>query len=137
MFRIATSALTIALALGTLAAAGGPRGETIGHTDPRARPFVYVLLAAADDDPELFKFAFSQDVKARVKDGEWAEGLAAYRKQLRDELGDFKFADVAKVRFVFEGDATTGRLGVVGKDGKVRGRLRIIKEGAAWKINER
>lgn len=130
-------ALALAVASFATAAPAQEKGQQIDSKDPRSRPMVYALLATVDSDLELFKFAFSKQVRERIKDEEWPKGLEVYRRQLRGQLGDYKLGDIAAARFQFSGDDKSGRIGVMNKEGKVEGTLRLVKEEGAWKLNER
>ena len=111
--------------------------QVVDAKDPRARPFVYVMIASIDSDMELFKFAFSNRIRNSITEQGWPKGLAVYQKELREKLGNYKISDISMMKFQFSGNEKEGGIGVVGKNGKAFGRMRLIKEGGAWKFNER
>ena len=111
--------------------------QVVDAKDPRARPFVYVMIASIDSDMELFKFAFSNRIRNSIKEQDWPKGLAVYQKQLRGKFGNYKISDIPMMKFQFSGNEKEGGIGDVEKNGKAFGRMRLIKEGGGWKFNER
>ena len=99
---------------------------------PQSTPFENVLKALTKNKPLLFKNSFSQ----RVIDGEedltvWAERIEEGQRKFGRRFPDYRIKD-----FKYGFDAAESKL-IVYYKGEESFRMKVVKEGGQWKLNEK
>jgi hypothetical protein len=100
---------------------------------PQIKPVSAWLQAVKTGDKAQLKTVFSQRMQISHAEMGWDKVMKAYQDVFKEEFGDYKLEDFT---FEFEGNEQTGKVSIVRKGKKLPG-LRVIKEGANWKVNER
>jgi hypothetical protein len=100
---------------------------------PQAKPVFAWLQAVKTGDKAQLKALFSQRMQTRHAETGWDKIMNTYQEVFKAEFGDYKLAEFT---FEFKGDDKKGQVFVIHKGKKTPG-LRVIKEGADWKVNER
>lgn len=98
----------------------------------QSKPFEQVLKALKKDKPELFMNSFS----ARIVDGEtdlavWTERIEEGQRKFGRRFPDYRIKD-----FKYGFDAAESKL-IVYYKGEEKFRMKVVKEGGKWKLNER
>jgi uncharacterized protein YlxW (UPF0749 family) len=96
-------------------------------------PMIAILEAAKHSDTTQFREAYSSRIRQDPGQQDWSKNLQEAQTTLKEKFGDYQLSDFA---FSFEGDDQKGKLGVSFK-GKQQFALAIVKEGGAWKLDER
>ena len=126
MFAVSTLLLAGCYTAHQAAQSGEPRRET-------SAPLVAILKAAKKSDAAAFRDAYSTRIHLEDQQTDWERNLREAQATLKQKFGDYRITDFA---FSFEGDATTGKLEVSFK-GKAQFAIAVVKEGGAWKLDER
>ena len=100
---------------------------------PQAVPVGNWAEACTTSDVELLKTVFSSRMRTVFAKAGWEETLKTYVKLFAEDFGDY---DLADFEYGYEGDDAHGEV-LVSFQGKRHGRLRVIKEDGAGKIDER
>lgn len=129
------SALLLSLILNLSLVAGWPQaGPDEAHNIvPPAQPVVRWLKAVKAGDQKLLKTVFSETMRKEFDEVGWDKVLKTYQEVFGREIGDYKLEEFA---FEYTGGEDEGEVLVVHKGKKFPG-LRVIKEQAGWKVNER
>jgi len=98
----------------------------------QSKPFEQVLKALKKDKPELFMNSFS----ARIVDGEtdlavWSERIEEGQRKFGRRFPDYRIKD-----FKYGFDAAESKL-IVYYKGEESFRMKVVKEGGQWKLNEK
>ncbi len=101
---------------------------------PQAQPIQDLLVAVKTGDQALLKSVFSEQLQARIGHAGWKKPLAEYTRGFEADFGDFEIADFS---YRFEGDAEAGMVFITVAGKPTPGGLLVIREGDAWKMNER
>ena len=100
---------------------------------PQARPILAWFEAVKRGDREQLESVFSVRMRERFEKMGWEEAMREYQAVFKHFLGDYHLDAFA---FSFTGGEQEGKVAVVYEDKEYRG-LRVIKEEADWKVNER
>lgn len=100
---------------------------------PQARPVFAWFQAVKAGDKAQLKTVFSQRMQTEHAKMGWDKVLKMYQDVFKKDFGDYKLDEFS---FEFNGDDKKGEVLTV-HNGKKLGELRVIKEGADWKVNER
>lgn len=98
----------------------------------QSKPFEQVLKALKKDKPELFMNSFS----ARIIDGEtdlavWSERIEEGQRKFGRRFPDYRIKD-----FKYGFDAAESKL-IIHYKGDETFRMKVVKEGGKWKLNEK
>lgn len=91
-----------------------------------------LLLAAREQDLELFKSAYSMPLRVRLDRLGWERMLRHYGQSFRRQFGDYSLDDF---ECSFEGDEARGQVTIVFK-GQPLPPLSVVREGEAWKLDQ-
>jgi hypothetical protein len=91
------------------------------------------LRAVKSGDQEQLKTVFSERTRKQFEEEGWDKVLKMYQEVFNKQFGDYRPEDFA---FQFAGGETAGEVFILHKGKKLPG-LRVIKEGTAWKVDER
>jgi len=94
---------------------------------------IAILEAAKHSDPTKFSEAYSSRIRQDSGRPDWSKNLQEAQTTLKEKFGDYRLSDF---RFVFEGDEQKGKLGISFK-GKYQFAIAVVKEGGAWRLDER
>ncbi len=103
------------------------------ENSPQAQPILTWLKSVKDGDEKKLETVFSVKLRKQIAAGGWDKALKTYQTVFKQEFGNYELEDFG---FEFTGDERKGKVSVVFKTKKLPG-LRVIKEGAVWKVNER
>ena len=98
-----------------------------------AAPIVAILEAAKHSDTTQFREAYSSRIRQETGQQDWSENLKEAQATLKEKFGDYRLSDFD---FSFAGDDAKGKLEVTFK-GKAQFAIAVVKEGGAWKLDER
>ena len=101
---------------------------------PQAQPVFAWLKATRSGDQELLKTVFSDRMRTKFDVEGWGKVLKAYQEVFKEEFGDYKLEEFA---FQFTGGEEEGQVSLVHNGKKLPGGVRVIKEEADWKVDER
>ncbi len=107
--------------------------KTLKGIVPQALPIVTWLKAAKNGDQKQLKTVFSESMQKRLEEEGWDKVLKTYQEGFKKEFGDYK---IEEFTFEFQGKKEEGEVSIIHKGKKLPG-LRVIKEKADWKVNER
>ena len=98
----------------------------------QSKPFEQVLKALKKGKPELFMNSFSD----RIVDGE--TDLAVWKERIEEGQRKFgrRFPDYSIKDFRYGFDAAESKL-IIYYKGKENFRMKVVKEGGKWKLNEK
>ena len=94
---------------------------------------VAVIEATKRGDATMFRDAYSARIRREDQGSDWEKHLREAQATLKEKFGDCQITDFT---FSFDGDDTNGTLQVSFK-GKWEFVLAVVKEGGAWKLDER
>jgi hypothetical protein len=135
--RIATlpfCLIALLLAASPARAAEEPKPVELQTTDPRAAAVVTLFNAGLANDVNAFKASFSKQVSEKLK-GKEAEAMADYTRKYKQLFNEAKPQDLV---YTFSGDEKEGKVFLATKEekAKVSPKLRVLKEGDVWKVDE-
>ena len=94
---------------------------------------IAILEAAKHSDTTQFREAYSSRIRQESGQPDWSKNLQEAQTTLKEKFGNYRLSDF---EFSFEGDEQKGKLGVSFK-GKHQFAIAVVKEGGAWKLDER
>ena len=94
---------------------------------------VAVIEATKRGDATMFRDAYSARIRREDQGSDWEKHLREAQATMKEKFGDCQITDFT---FSFDGDDTSGTLQVSFK-GKWEFVLAVVKEGGAWKLDER
>ena len=125
--------LASALVVGTLVLGFAVSPAEAAETIPQAQPVMALLKAAKEGDLELLKSAFSETMQKESEKTGWDTVMKQYQQGLEAAFGDYRLEDFT---FDYKGSEEKGAVLVV-HQGKTLPAMSVIRENAAWKLNER
>jgi hypothetical protein len=94
---------------------------------------VAILKAIKSSDATTFRDAYSARIHQEDPKNDWAKKLQEAQATMKEKFGDYQITDFT---FSFDGDGAKGKLAVSFK-GKAQFAIAVVKEGGAWKLDER
>ncbi|XLS30390.1 hypothetical protein ACJD0Z_06085 [Flavobacteriaceae bacterium M23B6Z8] len=97
----------------------------------QSKPFINVLIALENDAVELFKNSFSKEINdSKDATSTWEERLKEGEEKFSERFGDYDLQD-----FTFTFIDSTSQLQVWFQK-KEAFKIRVVKEGNEWKLNQ-
>jgi hypothetical protein len=121
-----TATILLAALLVSCTSSDSRRAET-------SAPMIAILEAAKRSDTTHFREAYSSRIRQETGQQDWSKNLKEAQATLKEKFGDYRLNDF---EFSFEGDEQKGKLGISFK-GKQQFAIAVVKEGGAWRLDER
>jgi hypothetical protein len=126
MKNIIISSILAMLAMVPLVAQSGVALE-------EAAPMISILRAVQISDIDSFQQAYSKEIREDKEQGDWKKNMTEAQKNMARIFGAYRLADFS---FSFKGSREKGVLTVQFKMDKTIN-LKVVKEEAGWKLDER